>query len=69
MKAVPLGVLGEAGRLDFRAEFFNIMNFVNFGVPDRLVYGNNANPLANAGLISATAGNSRQLQLSLRVSF
>ena len=70
-KAVPLRVLGEGGRIEFRSEFFNILNHVNFGVPSRNVYAGTANvqnPIATAGQITR-AGTSRQIQLALRLVF
>ena len=33
VKDTRLGFLGEAGNLEFRVEFFNILNHVNFGTP------------------------------------
>ena len=71
-KGAPLRFLGEAGRFEFRAEFFNILNRVNFGTPNRTVYSarvDRENPVNTAGLISNTNGNSRQIQLALKIVF
>jgi len=54
---------GEWGILQFRAEFFNIFNIVNFGLPSNTVLG------TGFGTISKTAGPSRQIQFSLRLAF
>jgi len=51
---------GELGAIQFRAEFFNIFNEVNFGLPSNIVRG------SGFGLISKTAGPSRQIQFSLK---
>ncbi len=60
--------MGEAGKLEFRAEFFNILNHTNFDMPNNTVYnGANRNPVA--GQITATSGKSRQIQLALRLLF
>ncbi len=53
----------ELGILQFRAEFFNVFNLVNFGLPSNVVKG------SGFGLISKTAGTSRQIQFSLRLIF
>jgi hypothetical protein len=49
--------------LQFRAEFFNLFNIVNMGLP--------ANTIAGTGFgeISKTAGNSRQIQFSLKLIY
>jgi hypothetical protein len=54
---------GEALRLQFRAEFFNVFNSVNFGLPSNIVEG------SGFGVISQTAGTSRQVQLSLKLYY
>ena len=54
---------GEWGIVQFRAEFFNILNIVNFGLPSNTVLG------SGFGMISRTAGSSRQIQFSLKVAF
>lgn len=59
----------EAGKsrrslnLQFRAEFFNIFNLVNFGLPSNLLTG------SGFGEINKTASNSRQIQFSLKGMF
>jgi carboxypeptidase family protein len=54
---------GEFANLQFRAEFFNIFNEVNFGLPSNIVRG------SGFGIISKTAGPSRQIQFSLKLSY
>ena len=54
---------GEFGILQFRAEFFNIFNVVNFGLPSNTVRG------TGFGIISHTAGPSRQIQFSLKLVY
>jgi hypothetical protein len=49
--------------VQFRAEFFNIFNVVNFGLPANVVTG------SGFGVISRTAANSRQIQFSLKAMF
>jgi len=39
IKDTKLGFLGEQGNLQFRAEFFNIMNHANFGIPNNTAFG------------------------------
>ena len=53
----------ELGILELRAEFFNLFNIVNFGLPSNTVRG------SGFGLISRTAGTSRQIQFSLKVIY
>jgi len=54
---------GELANLQFRAEFFNIFNEVNFGLPSNIVRG------SGFGFISKTAGPSRQIQFSLKLNY
>jgi len=53
----------EFANLQFRAEFFNIFNEVNFGLPSNIVRG------SGFGIISKTAGPSRQVQFSLKLTY
>jgi len=60
--------INERVRLQFRAEFFNIMNHANFGAPNLALYAGGAwSP--TAGVISNTTTTARELQLSLKVIF
>ena len=65
LKETNLGHRGgsEAVRLQFRAEFFNVFNLVNFGLPNNILQG------SGFGLVSRTAGASRQLQFSLKLIY
>lgn len=72
--------LTERARLQFRAEFFNILNHTNLQVPNEVVYssgptqGTVANQTA-AAVLSPTAGvitsaaTSRQIQLGVKILF
>jgi hypothetical protein len=53
----------EFGTIEFRAEFFNVFNLVNFGLPANIVRG------SGFGIISKTAGPSRQIQFSLKLIY
>ncbi len=65
IKDTPLLERGGAARasLQFRAEFFNVFNIVNFGLPSNIVLG------PGFGEISRTSSNSRQIQFSLKVIY
>ena len=72
--------LNESTRLQFRAEFFNVLNHTNLQTPNEVVYtsgpsqGTSANQSA-AAVLSPTAGvvtasaTSRQIQLGLKLLF
>ncbi|HUE22180.1 MAG TPA: TonB-dependent receptor [Bryobacteraceae bacterium] len=65
IKDTPLFERAGAARasLQFRVEFFNVFNIVNFGLPSNIVLG------PGFGEISRTAGNSRQIQFSLKMIY
>jgi hypothetical protein len=65
IKDTPIGLGANPERVvaQFRAEFFNIFNIVNFGLPNNIVLG------PGFGVISRTAGPSRQIQLSLKLLY
>ncbi len=65
IKDTPFGRRGknELAILQFRAEFFNVFNIVNFGLPANTILG------SGFGSISKTAGTSRQIQLSLKLIY
>jgi Carboxypeptidase regulatory-like domain len=72
--------LTQRFRLQFRAEFFNILNHTNLSLPNEVVFSNGptqgttANQttpaaLGTPGVITATANTSRQIQLGLKLLF
>lgn len=65
IKDTPIGRRGgsDALTVQFRAEFFNILNLVNFSLPETVLRG------TGFGFISRTAGTSRQLQFSLKLVY
>jgi Carboxypeptidase regulatory-like domain/TonB-dependent Receptor Plug Domain len=58
----------EKMTLQFRAEFFNMLNRVNFGPPNTTVFASGAIN-ASAGLITTLASNPRQIQFGLKLIF
>jgi hypothetical protein len=65
VKDTPIGPAANPERvvMQFRAECFNIFNIVNFGLPANILLG------PGFGMISRTAGPSRQLQFSLKLIY
>jgi hypothetical protein len=65
IKDTPVGHRGngELATIEFRSEFFNVFNLVNFGLPNNIVRG------SGFGIISRTAGTSRQIQFSLKIIY
>ncbi len=60
--------LFERANLQFRAEFFNVLNHANFGTPNAIVFSGTAIS-SSAGLITSTATTSRQIQFGLKLIF
>jgi hypothetical protein len=54
---------GELMSLQFRSEFFNLFNIVTMSLPNNILTG------SGFGEISKTAGNSRQIQFSLKLIY
>ncbi|MGH9354021.1 MAG: carboxypeptidase regulatory-like domain-containing protein [Terriglobia bacterium] len=60
--------ISEKVRLQFRAEFFNLLNRANFNTPNAVVYTAAASaPSPTAGVINSTATTSRQIQFGLKL--
>ncbi len=57
--------LNERTTLQFRAEFFNILNRANFNTPNAVTFTPTVSP--TAGLITSTATSSRQIQFGLKL--
>jgi hypothetical protein len=79
VKDTALGFLGETGSVQFRAEFFNILNRANFAMPNGFVFPGaptdvgaySEAPNSTAGQITQTpaSNTSRQIQLALKFIF
>ncbi len=66
IKTTPIGHREsglERADLQFRAELFNLFNIVNMGLPANTIEG------TGFGMISKTAGTSRQIQFSLKLIY
>jgi hypothetical protein len=67
--------VSEEVNLQFRAEFFNILNRANFSVPQNALFESDAAGIAiqevrsSVGNISQTVSTSRQIQLALKIVF
>lgn len=62
-KKVRVGLFGEGGELQFRAELFNSLNHPQFGLPNARV------DLAQGGTISSLSTSMRQIQFGLKIIF
>lgn len=56
--------------VEFRAEFFNILNRTNFLTPNEVVYSSATSGISpTAGVITATSTTSRQVQFAVKLKF
>ena len=82
VKDTKVGFLGEAGSIQFRAEFFDVLNHPNFALPNGLVFSGNSGdltpfsekPRGTAGSITKTivpsgGTGARNIQFALRLEF
>jgi hypothetical protein len=78
VKDTRISKISESFDVQFRAEFFNILNHANFGLPNTNAFVQQVNtatgsitaaPNGAFGSITTTAANARQIQLGLRVIF
>ncbi len=61
-------LVGDAG-VQIRAEFFNIFNTVNLGLPERGLFNSNGTLRGAVGRITETATPARQMQLGVKFTF
>jgi len=68
-KNIPIKRISETFNVQFRTEFFNILNHANFSPPtdNNIVFDGSGAPVANAGAIDSTSTTSRQIQFALKV--
>src|SRR5713226_7546000 len=65
--------ISESFNIQFRAEFFNILNHPNFAAPNFLndsnnsIFNPNGSASGNAGVLGSTSTSSRQIQLGLKL--
>jgi hypothetical protein len=61
--------ISDAFNVQFRAEFFNVLNHTNFAPPldNRNIFDSAGTAIGNAGLITSTQTPSRQIQFALKV--
>lgn len=57
----------ERTTLQFRAEFFNLFNRANFGIPVQGAFTANGQVRGDAGRITSTTTNARQIQFGLKL--
>jgi TonB dependent receptor len=77
VKDTKAGFLGEAGAIQFRAEFFNILNHPNYGMPSGIAYVGDPGDFGpfseshskSAGAITTEQGLPRQIQFALKILF
>ena len=63
--------ISENFNVQFRAEFFNILNFTNFAPPSsgKTLFSQSGGSVNGAGLVTSTQTASRQIQFALKVSW
>jgi len=66
---VKNSTVGENSNVQFRAEFFNLLNRPNFGLPANALFTSSGAIQSTAGTINRTVGTSRQIQFGLKYIF
>jgi hypothetical protein len=78
VKDTAVSLWDKQGSVEFRAEFFNVLNHTNFGMPASATVFNGATsvlgayqqaPLPGVGQITTTVTTSRQIQFALKLIF
>jgi len=77
LSAAKTTSIHERLQVQFRAEFFNILNHANFTTPNEVVYSSGPTPTSTAapalsptaGVITATSTTSRQIQFGVKLLF
>jgi Carboxypeptidase regulatory-like domain/TonB-dependent Receptor Plug Domain/TonB dependent receptor len=65
--------ISENFNVQFRAEFFNILNRANFAVPtlpdNVTIFDSTGSPVSSAGLLTSTTTTSREIQFAVKISW
>ena len=70
LSATKVSQITERLGLQFRAEFFNVLNRTNFLTPNEVVYTSATSGISpTAGLVTATSTTSRQIQFGAKLLF
>jgi hypothetical protein len=71
MKNIPLREVSQNFGLQFRAEFFNILNHANFATPvdNSTLFDQTGAPVGGAGSIDQTSTASREIQFGLKLNW
>jgi len=59
--------ISENFNVQFRAEFFNILNRPNFGLPRSKLFDASGNPIGGAGALDSLAAPAREIQFALKL--
>ncbi len=70
-KNVPVTRISETFNIQFRAEFFNVLNRANFlpAIDNETLFTGSGLPIGTAGLIDTTSDASREIQFGLKVNW
>jgi hypothetical protein len=70
-KNASLHRVSDRLNVQFRAEFFNLLNHTNFASPldNNFIFNEDGSAIGDAGKITSTQGSSRQIQFGVKVQF
>lgn len=68
-KDLALRRISESAKLQFKSEFFNLLNHANFGLPVNVVLNPDGSVRGRAGVVTNTVTTARQIQFALKILF
>jgi hypothetical protein len=69
VKDTAVSKLGEGGKIEFRAEFFDVFNHPNFGNPVLTTTSSSFGIITSTRFPTGDFGSSRQIQFALKLQF